>query len=100
MATKTFKIGLSNTDKSNMAQDIYERVINMCFNEYNSANTYNEGDFVVYENPSDTFKLYKCNSDNVTGAWDSSKWDLATLQDILEDIESAVAYVNNDSWYG
>lgn len=95
MATKTFKIGLSNTDKQNMAQDVYERLIAMCFDEYDSSETYNTGDFVVYESPADTFKLYKCNSDNVTGAWDSSKWDLATFQDLVDDIESAVAFVNN-----
>lgn len=95
MATKTFKIGLSNTDKQNMAQDVYERLIAMCFDEYDSTKTYNEGDFVVYENPSDTFKLYKCNSDNVTGAWDSTKWDLATFQDLVDDIENAVAFVND-----
>ena len=95
MATKTFKIGLSNTDKQNMAQDVYERLIAMCFDEYDSTKTYNKGDFVVYENPSDTFKLYKCNSDNVTGAWDGSKWDLATFQDLVDDIESAVAFVND-----
>ena len=90
MATKTFKIGLSNTDKQNMAQDIYERVIAMSFDEYDSSHTYNEGDFVVYENPANTFKLYKCNSDSVTGAWDSSKWDLATFQTLVDDVEGAV----------
>jgi hypothetical protein len=95
MATKTFKIGLSTTDKQNMAQDVYERLIAMCFDEYDSTKTYNKGDFVVYENPTDTYKLYKCNSDNVTGAWDSTKWDLATFQDLVDDIEDAVAFVNS-----
>ena len=95
MATKTFKIGLSNTDKQNMAQDIYERLIGMSFDEYDSSATYNKGDFVVYENPADTFKLYECNSDNVTGAWDSSKWDLATFQTLIDNIEDAVQFVND-----
>ena len=95
MATKTFKIGLSNADKAAMAQDVYERLIGMSFDEYDSSKTYNEGDFVVYEDPADTFKLYKCNSDNVTGAWDSTKWDLATFQTLVDDIEDAVAFVND-----
>lgn len=90
MATKTFKIGLSNTDKQNMAQDVYERVLALTFAEYDSANTYNKGDFVVYD---DT--LYQCKQDNTTGAWDSSKWQQATLQDLLDDIEGAVAFVND-----
>ena len=95
MATKTFKIGLSNADKAAMAQDIYERLIGMSFDEYDSSKTYNKGDFVVYESPADTFKLYECNSDNVTGAWDSSKWDLATFQTLVDNIEDAVAFVND-----
>lgn len=90
MATKTFKIGLSNTDKQNMAQDVYERVLALTFAEYDSANTYNEGDFVVYD---DT--LYQCKQDNTTGTWDSSKWQQATLQDLLDDVEGAVASVND-----
>jgi hypothetical protein len=95
MATKTFKIGLSNTDKQNMAQDVYERLIAMCFDEYDSTKTYNKGDFVVYEDPSDTFKLYKCIADSTTGTWDSEDWELATFQDLVDDIESAVAFVND-----
>lgn len=90
MATKTFKIGLSNTDKQNMAQDVYERLLALTFAEYDSSETYDTGDFVVYEDV-----LYQCKEDNVTGAWDSSKWEQATLQDLLDDIEDAVAFVND-----
>lgn len=94
MATKTFKIGLSTSDKSAMAQDVYERLIAMCFDEYDSTKTYNAGDFVVYESPTDTFKLYKCLEDNVTGTWNSAKWELATFQDLVDDVEGAVASVD------
>ena len=48
MATKTFKIGLSNTDKQNMAQDVYERVLALTFNEYDTTTEYEVGDFVVF----------------------------------------------------
>ena len=89
MATQTFKIGLSDTDKQNMAQNVYERLIDMCFDEYDNTKTYNEGDFVVYNDV-----LYKCKEDNVTGAWDSSKWETATFQDLVDDVEGAVASVN------
>ena len=89
MATKTFKIGLSNTDKQNMAQDVYERVLDLTFAEYDSTKTYNTGDFVVYNDA-----LYKCKEDSVTGTWDSSKWQSATLQDLLDDVEGAVASVS------
>lgn len=90
MATKTFKIGLSATDKQNMAQDIYERLLDLTFDEYDSSETYNTGDFVVYNDV-----LYQCKEDNVTGTWDSSKWEQATLQDLLDDVEDAVSQVND-----
>ena len=89
MATKTFKIGLSATDKQNMAQDVYEEVLALTFAEYDGSKTYNTGDFVVYENA-----LYQCKADNTTGTWDSSKWESATLQDLLDDVEGAVASVS------
>ena len=89
MATKTFKIGLSNTDKQNMAQDVYERLLALTFPEYDSAESYDVGDFVVYND-----QLYKCIG-ATTGAWDSTKWQLATLNDLVTDIENAVAFVND-----
>ena len=90
MATKTFKIGLSATDKQNMAQDIYEQVEALLFSEYNTSSTYNTGDYVVYSG-----QLYRCLEDNVTGSWDSTKWELATLQDLVDDVNGAVASVDN-----
>lgn len=89
MATKTFKIGLSNTDKQNMAQDVYERVLALTFNEYDITTEYEVGDFVVYND-----QLYKCIG-ATSGAWDSTKWQLATLNDLVDDIENAVAFFND-----
>ena len=89
MATKTFKIGLSNTDKQNMAQDVYERLLALTFPEYDTTTSYEVGDFVVYND-----QLYKCIG-ATSGAWDSTKWQLATLNDLLTDIEDAVQFVND-----
>ena len=89
MATKTFKIGLSNAEKQAMAQNVYERLLALTFPEYDPTQNYNVGDFVVYND-----QLYKC-IEGTTGAWDSSKWQLATLNDLLTDIEGAVAFVND-----
>ena len=86
--SKTIKIGLSATDKQNMSQEVYERLLDLTFQEYSTSETYREGIFVVYNN-----ELYKCIG-STGGAWDSSKWQLATLNDLLEDIEAAVAFVN------
>lgn len=87
---KQFKIGLSATDKQNMAQDIYEQVEALLFSEYDSSETYNTGDYVVYSG-----QLYRCKEDNVTGAWNSAKWELATLQDLVDSVNGAVASVDN-----
>ena len=47
---------------------------------YDSTRTYNSGDTCIYEN-----HLYKCNSDNTTGTWDSSKWDRTTVAELVAD---------------
>ena len=52
--------------------------------EYDSSHTYNTGDRVIYEGV-----LYVCNDDNVTGAWDSSKWDSATIDEIISALTAA-----------
>ena len=86
---KVLKIGLSNADKQNMAQEVYERLLDLTFAEYDTSATYGVGDFVVYNN-----QLYKCIG-ATSGAWDSTKWQLATLNDLLVDIEDAVQFVND-----
>lgn len=45
---------------------------------YSWQNTYNTGDLVTYNR-----KLYQCNSNNVTGSWNSSYWTQKTLADLL-----------------
>ena len=48
--------------------------------EYDSTGTYNTDDYCYYQNA-----IYKCNDDNVTGTWDSTKWDSATYLEYLQD---------------
>ena len=50
--------------------------ISVIGNTYNSALTYNTGDYVIYMDG-----LYKCKEDNVTGEWDASKWNSTTITD-------------------
>ena len=45
---------------------------------YDPTQTYNTGDRRIYDDV-----LYVCNDDNVTGAWDSTKWDSATIDEII-----------------
>lgn len=41
---------------------------------FDSSATYSKGNLVVYEH-----KIFECNTDNTTGAWDSSKWDIVPI---------------------
>ena len=43
---------------------------------YDLNETYNTGDIVMYE-----LLMYKCLADNVTGAWDSTKWERTTASE-------------------
>lgn len=40
---------------------------------YDLTATYNTGDVVMYQ-----YFMYKCKEDNVTGAWDATKWERTT----------------------
>lgn len=41
---------------------------------YDSTHTYTSGDLTIHEH-----KIYSCNTNNTTGAWDSTKWDLVPI---------------------
>ena len=53
--------------------------------DYNTSPTYNTGDYVRREN-----YLYKCNTDNTTGTWDSTKWDRVKVMESVETAEDGV----------
>ena len=41
---------------------------------YDSTETYASGDLTIHEH-----KIYSCNTNNTTGTWDSTKWDLVPI---------------------
>lgn len=41
------------------------------YDDYNPMQTYNKNDYVLY-----SAKIYKAKEDEITGTWNSSKWDL------------------------
>lgn len=60
--------------------------LNDCANiadKYDSTATYNIGDRVIYNG-----SLYECNSNSVTGTWDSTKWDSTTVDDLIYSANS------------
>ena len=53
---------------------------------YDSTQTYNTGDVVMYE-----LLMYKCTENNVTGTWNASKWERTTASecgDSSSDVEA------------
>lgn len=55
--------------------------------DYSTSNTYNKGQYTRYNN-----RMWQCNADNVTGAWDSTKWTDLYGTSILG---SVIDYVDN-----
>ena len=53
------------------------------FAAYDDTATYNIGDVVNYNGT-----LYECIADNVTGAWDASKWQVQKVTDAMTDVNT------------
>ena len=51
---------------------------------YDTSATYNTGDFCLYDGT-----LYRCKDDNVTGAWNSAKWDSKPVGIALAEAQAA-----------
>ena len=65
-------------------------MLNQIAEDYDSTATYNTGDIVAHDNAT-----YKCLDDNVTGTWDSTKWDVTTVGSEIESINATVGTVNS-----
>lgn len=50
---------------------------------YNTSTTYAIGDYVTHN-----FGLFKCNTANTTGAWNSSKWDATTVAAMINELKA------------
>lgn len=57
---------------------------------YDENNTYNTGDYCIFNDV-----LYICNDDNVTGAWDGTKWDATTIADELNRVEAKITALSD-----
>jgi len=81
----------SATTPTNMLQLVpYGFLLDKDAATYNTANTYNKGDFVRYQN-----KMYQCKTDGTTGTWNSTNWT-ETTTDVLNNI---INYINNKNSY-
>ena len=89
MATKVMKIGLSTADKNTMSSQVSLATINKLIDAYSTSKQYEVGDYV-----NNAGIIYVC-TEATSGAWDSTKWSVATLNQVIDKINSAAASVNN-----
>ena len=61
--------------------------------EYVPATTYNTGKYCIHNND-----FYRCKEDNVTGTWDSSKWERTNAGDELEGLKITLTQLKTDTF--
>lgn len=61
---------------------------------YDATHTYNSGDYAIYN---DT--LYKCNTDNTTGAFNGNYWDAVTVMGEIADAQDDITTLNSTLTY-
>ena len=89
--TRQLKIGLSNADKTTMKNQIHAQTIGELIDAYSSSSTYAVGDYVNKD-----AVIYKCTTAITTPeAWNSAHWSIATLNDVIDAVNQAVASVND-----
>ena len=59
--------------------------------EYSTSETYNIGDYCIHNSD-----LYKCNTNNTTGTWNSNAWDHVTVGDELVDHKNTLSAIKSD----
>ena len=72
---------------STLVAQITKNQNNISSNTYDSTQTYNENDVVIYDGI-----LYQCQEDNVTGTWDSTKWTSVSLLELYYNFTQSINY--------
>lgn len=84
------KVGLSNTDKTNMANQITAETLNKLIPTFSTSVVYTKGQYTIYSNA-----LYRFTANKSAGEWDNTKVESATLEDLIDDVNEAVASVDD-----
>lgn len=77
--------GLATETALNNLANALKETIGIQTNTYDNTKTYNTGDTVVQNE-----KIYKANQDNITGTFDSSKWDEISLYEYQKLQDEAI----------
>ena len=88
MSTKNIKAGLSKTNVNAIAGAIGTATLNRLVPIFSTSVAYTKGEYTNYNNV-----LYRFTANKSAGAWDSSKVEAASLNDLIDDVNEAVASV-------
>ena len=77
--------GLATETALNNLANALKETIGIDTTTYNESQTYNTGDIVIQNE-----KIYKANQDNITGTFDSSKWDEISLYEYQKLQDEAI----------
>lgn len=88
---ETSKVNLDNYSTKTETSTEVNKVAHDIATEYDENTLYGSGDLCIKDK-----LLYKCNTDNTTGTWDSTKWDLTTVNSELGIVKSQIT----PQWYG
>ena len=69
---------------------IEEEIANAIAEEYDSTHTYYSTGLVFHEGV-----LYQCTATSVTGTWDSTKWNVVDIKDLLDNVSTNIGYLWN-----
>lgn len=67
-----------------------EEIANAIAEEYDSTHTYYNTGLVFHEGV-----LYQCTATSVTGTWDSTKWNVVDIKDLLDNVSINIGYLWN-----
>lgn len=83
---ETSKVDLTNYSTKTQTSTEVNKVAHDIAVEYDENTLYGSGDLCIKDK-----LLYKCNTDNTTGTWDGTKWDLTTVNSELGIIKATKA---------
>ena len=67
-----------------------EEIANAIAEEYDSTHTYYNTGLVFHEGV-----LYQCTATSTTGTWDSTKWNVVDIKDLLDNVSINIGYLWN-----
>ena len=88
---ETSKVNLDNYSTKTETSTEVNKVAHDIAVEYDENTLYGSGDLCIKDK-----LLYKCNTDNTTGTWDSTKWDLTTVNSELGIIKGSYVDLTTD----